>query len=326
MLKIGLVGAGMVSTHHLRAWSAIAGAKVVAVADPDHGRAAAQADRFDVPHTYADAADLIAAERPDALDIAAPVGRHGALCRLAADNGVHIVCQKPLDEDVRAARQLVADVGGRVRFMVHENWRFRPHYRQVGAWLAAGRIGAVRSVRLVVRSSGLVADATGRLPALERQPFLADLGRLLVFEVLTHHVDVLRWLFGDLVVVQAVLRRVCDQVRGEDGARLDLVNESGVPIRLEGSLTVPDAPTAIADHLHVEGRLGSIRLDHTGLRLEGSRPENRDWSFDALYAASFQGALQEFVDGLSANRAFETEAADSLPVLQLVEDIYAMAD
>lgn len=326
MLRIGLVGAGMVSTHHLRAWSEIAGAQVVAIADPDRSRLAAQAERFHIARTYSDAAEMIAAERPDALDIAAPVTTHGMLCRLAAENGVHILCQKPLDEDVRAARQVVADVGTRVRFMVHENWRFRPHYRQVGTWLAAGRIGTVDGVRFAVRSSGLVADATGRLAALDRQPFLADLRRLLVFEVLTHHLDVLRWLFGDLSVVRAALRRVCDRVRGEDCARLDLENANGVPIRLEGSLTEPDAPSAIADHLHIEGRLGSIRLEHTALRLDAAIPESREWAFEALYAASFQGALEEFVDGLSQNRRFETEASDSVPVLQLVEDVYAAAD
>jgi predicted dehydrogenase len=39
-LRIGLIGAGMVSRHHLIAWAAIPDrAKVVAVADPSHDNA-----------------------------------------------------------------------------------------------------------------------------------------------------------------------------------------------------------------------------------------------------------------------------------------------
>jgi predicted dehydrogenase len=46
-LRIGLVGAGMVSRHHLIAWANIADqAKVVAVADPYRENAARRADEF----------------------------------------------------------------------------------------------------------------------------------------------------------------------------------------------------------------------------------------------------------------------------------------
>jgi GFO/IDH/MocA oxidoreductase family protein len=60
-LRTGLIGAGMVSRHHLIAWAAIPDrAKVVAVADPSHDNAARRAGEFGIPRTYADAAAMLA--------------------------------------------------------------------------------------------------------------------------------------------------------------------------------------------------------------------------------------------------------------------------
>jgi predicted dehydrogenase len=64
---------------------------------------------------------------------------------MAADHGVHIMLQKPMAETVAEAEALVEHVGERVRFMVHENYRFRPHYMTVRRWIDEGRIGEAAS-------------------------------------------------------------------------------------------------------------------------------------------------------------------------------------
>ena len=73
--------------------------------------------------------------KPDAVDIATPVDTHADLVRIAADYGVHACSQKPVTPTVVEAESLVADVGERIRFMVHENYRWRPHYLQMKVWL-----------------------------------------------------------------------------------------------------------------------------------------------------------------------------------------------
>src|SRR5260221_6343185 len=84
-LRIGLVGAGMVSRHHLIAWTSIADqARVVAVADPSADNAARRAAEFAIANTYASAEAMLAAGELDAVDIAAPRAMHAPLVRLAA--------------------------------------------------------------------------------------------------------------------------------------------------------------------------------------------------------------------------------------------------
>ena len=142
---------------------------------------------------------------------------------LAADRDIHILCQKPLTPTFQDSRHLVKAVSDRVRLMVHENWRFRPQYRQSAKWLKNGLTGAVREFQLTVRSSGLTARTkSGRLFALERQPFLAGLKRFIIMELLVHHLDTIRYLVGPLSVMATRIAKVCPEVIGEDVAMICL--------------------------------------------------------------------------------------------------------
>src|SRR5579864_8011828 len=77
-MKIGIVGSGMISGHHLTAASRYPGAVIVGIADRDIGRAKAQAERFGVSHTFRELGELLALE-PDIVHILTPPGTHAAL-------------------------------------------------------------------------------------------------------------------------------------------------------------------------------------------------------------------------------------------------------
>src|ERR1700752_4453715 len=143
-LRIGLVGAGWVTQHHLEAWRRQAPrARVVAIADPSVVAAQARASQFGIDRVYSSAEAMLEADGFDVLDVAAPRAVHAALVRLGAAHGLPVLCQKPLAPTYGEAAALAEDVAGRVRLMVHENWRFRPYYREIARWLAEGRIGPV---------------------------------------------------------------------------------------------------------------------------------------------------------------------------------------
>lgn len=188
-MRIGMVGAGMISAFHLTAWSRVPELRVVAIADPD-------------------------------------------------------LCQKPLAPTLAEAEKLVADTHGRIRLMVHENWRFRPNYRQIATWLAESRVGRVTSASISVRSSGLIPDTDGRRPALMRQPFFAHERRLLVAESLIHQIDVARWLLGPLRHVASRMTRTSDAVVGETVAAVFLTwrrcGWSRPPTRAPAGPELPD--------------------------------------------------------------------------------------
>ena len=111
---------------------------VVAVCDPDRQKAARRAEEFGIPHVYQDAEAMLAAEALDALDVASPRETHAAWVEAAAARGIDVLCQKPLTPTLGEAEQLVRRVEGRTRLMVHENWRFRPWYRDLRRWIGDG--------------------------------------------------------------------------------------------------------------------------------------------------------------------------------------------
>jgi D-apiose dehydrogenase len=325
MIRVGLAGAGWVSEHHLQAWAAQRDrAQVAAIADPRLDAAEARARQFGVPHVFPSAEALLATVPVDAIDIAAPREFHAQLCRLAARHGLAILCQKPLAPTLPEAETLVAELGN-TRLMVHENWRFRPHYRTVRAWLRAGEIGEVRSALMMLRTSGLLPDETGALPALVRQPMLATLDRMLVMEVLIHHIDTLRFLLGPLTLLSAKLERNCPAIRGEDWAELRLRAANGAAVTVGGDFTANDAPAAQMDELHIAGTAGTILLEADQLTLQGRTQQNSKLDLAANYSASYRAAIAHFLERLQDGREFETGAQDNLETLRIVEAAYTRA-
>ena len=322
-LRVALAGAGMISWYHLTAWRNVGPrARVVAVADPDRARARARADEFGIPSVYADADSMLGKEELDALDVASPRETHAAWVEAAAARGVGVLCQKPLTPTLAEAEALVARVGTRVRLMIHENWRFRPWYRELQRWIAGGMLGEIDLARLATISSGFLPDGEGRRPALLRQPFMAREPRLMIAEVLIHHLDTMRFLCGPLRVVGARASRTLADVTGETFAAIFLETAKGAPATVIGTMAAPGYPPRPPDRLELVGRRASVVLADNELRLLGPSPRTERYDPDAGYQASFDGVIAHFVDCLETGAPFETGPADNLETLRLVEHAY----
>jgi predicted dehydrogenase len=325
-LRVGLIGAGMVSRHHLIAWAELKGqAGVVAIADPSEPNAARRAGEFGIPESFRDAQTMLAEAELDAVDIAAPRAIHAGLVRLAAMKGLPVLCQKPLATNLAEATRLAAEVRGRIRLMVHENWRFRGYYRDAASWLRAKRIGDVRQAQLTLLTSGFLPGADGLRPALERQPFMRDEKRLLVAEVLIHHLDTLRMLLGPLKVTAAGLNRSCADLAGEDSAVIQLKASDGANVSVFASFAANGFPPAQIDRLDVLGDKGSIRLDGPSLTCTGETPEVRNYDLAVEYQGSYNRTIAHFVEALRDGTPFETAPNDNLETLKLVEDCYLLS-
>jgi D-apiose dehydrogenase len=325
-LRIGLIGAGWVTQYHLLAWQKLAGqAAVVAIADPLAENAVARAKTFGIAECFASAEEMLAQCDLDAVDIAAPRAVHAQLVRLVADRGLPVLCQKPLAPTLMEAEALARDVEGRIRLMVHENWRFRAYYRDAVTWIREGRIGEITAARLTLITSGTLPDVDGKYPAIVRQPFMRTETRMLVAEVLIHHLDTLRMLLGPLDVTAATLTQTCSDLAGEDGAVIQMRSRHGAGVSLFASFAAHGAPASQPDQLEIFGKIGAIRLDGTELRLAGTHHETRNYDLAATYQGSYDATIAHFIDALQSGAAFETSPEDNLQTLRLVEDCYRMS-
>ncbi len=325
-LRIGLIGAGMVSRHHLIAWGDIADrARVIAIADPSRENATRRAGEFGISNIYANAEAMLAATELDAVDIAAPRQFHAPLVRLAAKHRLPVLCQKPLAPNLREAIELAAEVKDQTRLMVHENWRFRGYYRDAAAWLREDRIGNVKQAQLTLLTSGVLPGPDGLRPALERQPFMRGEKRMLVAEVLIHHLDTLRMLLGPLKVTAAGLSRTYSEMAGEDGAVIQMKAERGAAVTVFASFAAHGFPAAQVDRLDILGATGSIRLDGPQLICAGASPAAKRYDLAVEYQGSYNRTIAHFVQSLSDNTPFETAPEDNIETLRLVEDCYRLS-
>jgi len=323
-LRAALLGAGMISVYHLRAWQA-AGVPVAAVCDPNRGRAEERARESAVDRIYTDAADLFDDGGFELADIAASVEAHDPLTRLAADSGVHVMLQKPMTRTVAEAEALVGYVGDRVRFMVHENYRYRPHYMTLRRWIDEGRIGRPRHATIAVRGSGLCPRPEGEPFLLARQPYLRRFDRNLVFETMIHHLDVLRLLVGPLEVVAARLNRLAAGLPGEDTASILLAGPDGLIATADGCICAPGYPPLHGDRLEVVGTEGTVVMDYNRVFLVGDEENAVEVDLTGRYQECFDHAVGDFVTGVRDGTPFETDRLDNLETLRLMESVYAAA-
>lgn len=325
-IRIGLIGAGWVTGHHLDAWATLTDrAEVVAIADPEKNACAARAAQYGIPQAFASTQEMLEATELDAVDIASPREFHAEGCLAAARHGLAILCQKPLAPTLSEAHALVAELPADTRLMVHENWRFRPHYRQISDWISAGHVGTLRQAVMQVLTSGFVPGTDGSLAALQRQPMMASLERMLLMEVLIHHVDALRFLLGPTELLGSVISSDTDAIKGEDRATLLMRTRAGAAVTLVGDFMAHGHPAAQVDQLEILGTKGAIRLNGDRLTLCHGDQTAQSITFDlqANYKASYAGAITHFLDCLASGAGFETDPADNLQTLEIIERAYS---
>src|SRR5215208_6401679 len=121
--RIAIAGCGFWAQFQSAAWLELPGVRVAAVCDRDPQKAAALARRLGVTAVYDDPDAMLAAERPDVLDVITDPATHAELAHLAARHRVPVICQKPLATTLAEAEAMVgACAAAGVPLMVHENW------------------------------------------------------------------------------------------------------------------------------------------------------------------------------------------------------------
>jgi len=325
------VGAGYFSHFQYEAWGRIPEVTITAMCNRDAGRAKTIMDKFGVANHYTDYREMLEKEKPDFVDIITPPPTHVEMCRIAAERGVHVICQKPLAPTFEEAKQIVAgaETAG-IRFMVHENWRFQPWYREIRRLLDDGAIGDTIHV-MSFRSR--MGDGWGQDAYLDRQPYFRDYPRLLVYENGVHFIDTYRYLGGEIASVYAALKKLNPVIAGEDFAVVVFNFASGATGLWDANRynesNYPKPRYTFGEFL-VDGSGGSIRL-YNDARLtvqtlgkperEHEYPhEDRNFCGDCCYTTQ-----RHFIDRLGDGRPFETNGLEYLRTLAVQDAVYESA-
>lgn len=326
------IGAGYFSQYHHDAWSRIPQVNIVAVADIVEERARAVAARFGIPRYYADYREMLAKERPDFVDIITRPDSHLELSTYAARQGVDVICQKPLAPTYEQAQQIVQNAKeAGVRFMVHENWRWQPWYREVKKLHASGILGDIFSISFSMR----LGDGWREDAYLDRQPYFRDYPRFFMFETGVHFIDTFRFLLGEVQLVYAHLRRLNPGIAGEDCACVFLGFDNGATALLDANRYNEfdtDAPSRYTfGIMRVDGSRASLDLGHDGsIRIKplGKPSFQHEYHHEdrGLAGDSCFNLQSHFVQAVLNGRPLESDGDDYLRTLRIVEACYDSAE
>lgn len=186
--NIGCIGAGMIMAEcHLAAYRE-AGFPVVAIASRTKAKAQAVADRWAIGTVHDTPEALIADPAVTILDIAYPPDQQPALIR-AALKQPHIkgiLAQKPLALTLSEAIALRDEAAAAGKILsVNQNMRYDQSMRVLKEILEAGDLGEIVFAQIDMHA----------IP--HWQGFLQDYDRLTLANMSVHHLDVLRFLFGE---------------------------------------------------------------------------------------------------------------------------------
>ena len=326
-MKRGVViGCGFFARIQMADWNRLRDhCEIVAACDVDLARAAAFARDFGIPRSYSDAEVMLDAEKADFVDIVTRPETHLLMVRLAAERGVHILCQKPFAPTLAEAQaivNLVTDSG--VRLMVNENWRWQPWYREIRRRIDAGEIGDVQNaVWMHSNNDGLLQ------PPYPNQPYFAQYPRFLIYETLVHFLDSATYLFGQPESLRAYTKRINPAIAGEDAAQIRLFWPDGrrcwITATRCGEVFENNAAMA---RLRIDGSHGTLSMLGDGSLWLGNGELSRiDWQppTTGYRGDSALATQRHFVECLASGDEFETNGQDYLFTVKMVEASYESA-
>ena len=190
MLRVAVIGMGPIGNRHADIYRADELSELVAVCDIIPERAKSAGERLGVPY-FLDALEMLESCGADVVSVATGGYEYGSDHDVptiqALDAGCHVLCEKPIHNDISRAKAMVARANEKNLCLgVNLNHRFTPAARKAKAWTEDGRLGQL----LFVNMSMWIKN-----PA-ESSPYFQ------IKALHPHTVDIMRYYCGDVEAVQ----------------------------------------------------------------------------------------------------------------------------
>jgi predicted dehydrogenase len=320
-LGIGFIGSGgILDRAHIPSYKT-AGYKLVAVTSRTYENAEKLAKTHGIPNTYKSIDALLEDQEVKVIDIALPPEYQTEAVLKAIKAGKHVLAQKPFALSyAEAEKMVVAAKEAGVSIAVNQNGRFDPSINAARTLIQQGFLGERHTFELSMHFN------------MEWQSYFQSNNseQLMMLHMSIHHMDQIRWLFGDPVKIQAMSRSVNNYpwpgeaiaqytMQFDDGFIATCLDEGvtlgedfGINYRIQGSDGV------------LKGEIGWPRVKKSTLSLrhysdgEEIYPNfSRQWFPDA-----FGATMGELLAAIEDGREPSNSGLDNLETMRLVLAAY----
>ncbi|HEU5103812.1 MAG TPA: Gfo/Idh/MocA family oxidoreductase, partial [Roseiflexaceae bacterium] len=142
-LRVGVIGAG-IGAIHLAAYAQLPEVEIVALAGLDDDRVRRVAAEYNVPRSYREYEQLLAAPDIDAISVCLPNALHAPVSIAALQAGKHVLVEKPLARTPDEGREIVAAAREHDRvLMVSFDKRYRGDVQWIKQYIDSGALGRI---------------------------------------------------------------------------------------------------------------------------------------------------------------------------------------
>jgi predicted dehydrogenase len=230
-LRMAVIGTGMIGQKHIQTILDEPRCRLAALVDPAP-EARVQGEKLGVP-VFADHQQMLREMRPDGVINATPNKLHVPVALDCVAAGVPSLVEKPVAESIEAAGVLARAVAqGGVPVLVGHHRRHNPIIRAAREIIDSGRLGRIVTVSALFAL--YKADDYFAIDWHRKQgagPLLTNL---------IHDLDLMRYLVGEIELVQAISSNAVRGLEIEDSAVLSMRFASGAL----GTATVSDTVAA----------------------------------------------------------------------------------
>ena len=319
--KIGLIGCGGITSHHLTAYKED-GLEIVAFCDLNIQAAEDRKKEFyPEAQCYADYNDLLADNSIDVVDIALHPAPRAAAIEAALNAGKHVLSQKPfaLDLDVAVSLADLADEK-RLKLAVNQNGRWAPYVRYIQQAINEGLIGEVHSANIFLNWDHTWIKGT---------PF-ETIHHIILYDFAVHWIDMAVSFFSDQSAELATgsLRKASEQTIGPPmmgGAVLQFTNGFAT-LGFDGH-----SKRGNLERFVVTGAKGTIIASGTVCKINEVKLETEEGVATAQlegewFNDGFRGTMLELLCAIEEDRQPFNSARNNLDTLEAVFAVIGSAD
>ena len=247
MLRVAVIGMGNIGNTHAPVYKADALSELVAVCDIIKERADKAAERYDVPAYYS-VDDLLKNQQLDAVTVSTAGvengGDHFEPTIQCLEAGLHVLCEKPISNDIEKARAMVAKADEKgVYFGINLNHRFVPPAARAKKWVEEGKLGDL----LLINMTMWINNPNETSPWFHLRALHP------------HSLDIMRYFCGDVKRVHAFANRAPGRVCYSN-VQVNLEFANGVVGHLTGSYDAN--PSHNLERCEVMGTEGRFVLEN----------------------------------------------------------------
>ena len=313
MLKVAIIGAGNIGKTHAKYYCANADAQLVAVCDMARDKAEGMAAQYGIK-AYHSVDDLLKNEELDAVSVTTAGVENGSHhyepVMAALQAGKHVLCEKPISNDIQQAREMVAKAKEKaVLFGINLNHRFTPAAERLKKLQIEGELGETLFINMALWINN----------PNEPTPWQH------IRALHPHSIDVMRYFGGDIKRVQCFMTKAPGRTISWSTLSLNVQFASGAVGHLTGSI---DASWHHAiERCEVGGSKGRAIIENVFQRLEFLPRESAEkmviengiMGGMSHFDDTFGNRINKFVEQVRAGGPLDASGDDGLAAQEVIE-------